>query len=79
MTAAKIAITLPQEQLAQVRRAVRSGQAETVSGYISQVLAQHERRESLQKLVDDLVREHGAPTKEERAWARRALSRRPRG
>jgi hypothetical protein len=76
MTAAKIAITLPPEQLARVRRAVRSGQAESVSGYIANVLAEHEQRESLRKLVDDLVEEHGEPTKEERAWARRALARR---
>jgi Arc/MetJ-type ribon-helix-helix transcriptional regulator len=76
MTTAKIAITLPQEQLTRVRRAVRSGQAESVSGYIAQVLAEHEQRESLQQLVDDLVREHGEPTKKEQAWARRALARR---
>lgn len=46
MTAAKIAITLPPEQLARVRRAVRSGQAESVSGYIANVLAEHEQHES---------------------------------
>jgi len=80
MTAAKIAITLPEEQLARVRRAVRSGQADSVSGYIARVLEEHQQRESLQKLVEDLIEEHGEPTQEERAWARRALAkRRPRG
>jgi Arc/MetJ-type ribon-helix-helix transcriptional regulator len=80
MTAAKIAITLPEAQLARVRRAVRSGQAESVSGYIAQVLEEHEERQSLRQLVDELVEAHGEPTKEERAWARRALAkRRPRG
>jgi len=78
MTAAKIAITLPEEQLARVRLAVSSGQAESVSGYIAQVLEEHEQRESLQKLLEDLIAEHGAPTKKERAWARRALARRRR-
>ncbi|HEY4158842.1 MAG TPA: hypothetical protein VGM29_12125 [Polyangiaceae bacterium] len=39
MIAAKIAITLPQEQLARIRRAVRSGRASSVSGYIANVLA----------------------------------------
>jgi Arc/MetJ-type ribon-helix-helix transcriptional regulator len=77
MTAAKIAITLPPEQLARVRSAVRSGQAESVSGYIAQVLAEHEQKESLQKLVEDLIAEFGEPTKEEKAWARRALASRP--
>jgi Arc/MetJ-type ribon-helix-helix transcriptional regulator len=75
MTAARIAITLPPEQLAHVRRAVRSGHAESVSGYIARVLAEYEQRESLKKLVSDLIEEHGEPKKEERAWARRALAR----
>jgi hypothetical protein len=78
MTAAKIAITLPPEQLARVRRAVRSGEAQSVSGYIAQVLAEHEQKESLRKLVEDLIGEFGEPTKGEKAWARRALARRPR-
>src|SRR4051812_21413041 len=42
MTAAKIAITLPREQLAKVRRAVRSGEASSVSGYIAGALAEKE-------------------------------------
>lgn len=78
MTAAKIAITLPREQLAKVRRAVRSGEAESVSGYITQVLTEHEERASLRKLVDELIAEHGEPTKEEQLWARSVLSRRRR-
>lgn len=77
MTAAKIAITLPQEQLARVKRAVRTGAAESVSGYIAAVLAEHEQRESLDRLVQDLIQEHGEPSKKERAWARNALGRRP--
>lgn len=76
MTVAKIAITLPREQLAKVRRAVRAGRAQSVSGYITQVLVEHEERESLTQLVDDLIAQHGEPTKQEAAWARRALSRR---
>jgi Arc/MetJ-type ribon-helix-helix transcriptional regulator len=78
MTAAKIAITLPPEQLAQVRRAVRMGEAASVSGYITRVLEEHQQRESLQSLVDDLIKEHGTPTREEEAWARRALGERRR-
>ena len=40
MTAAKIAITLPPEQLARAKRAVRSGRAESVSAYIVRALVQ---------------------------------------
>jgi hypothetical protein len=39
MTTSKIAITLPEKQLGRVHREVRSGRAESVSGYIARVLA----------------------------------------
>src|SRR5690606_29804104 len=39
------------EQLARVRRAVRSGLADSMSGYIARVLEEHQQRESLHKLV----------------------------
>lgn len=73
MTVAKIAITLPREQLARVRRAVRTGRAASVSAYIARALAEQDREESLAALVRDLVAEHGEPTKEEEAWARDVL------
>ena len=75
MTVAKIAITLPFEQLAKVRRAVSSGEASSVSGYIAGALAEKEERESLRALVAELKAEHGAPTKAEVLWAKRALAR----
>ena len=78
MTVAKIAITIPQEQLLRARRAVRTGQAESVSGYITRALVQQERRETLQALVNDLMAEYGQPTREETKWAKRALGRRRR-
>lgn len=78
MTAAKIAITLPREQLARVKQAVKSGRAESVSAFITQVLAEQEREESLQALVDDLIAEHGEPSAEDRAWAKRILRKRRR-
>ena len=76
MTAAKIAITLPREQLLKAKQAVKSGEASSVSGYIASALAEKEQRESLRALVDELKRDHGEPNKREIAWAKRALSRR---
>jgi Arc/MetJ-type ribon-helix-helix transcriptional regulator len=76
MTATKIAITLPEEQLDRVRRAVRAGRAESVSGYITRVLAEQEREESLRELVQDLIAQHGEPSREEKTWTKRALGRR---
>ena len=78
MTTTKIAITLPEEQLARVHRAVRSGHADSVSGYIARALAEQEREESLRVLLDDLIAQHGEPTQQEKIWAKRALARRRR-
>jgi Arc/MetJ-type ribon-helix-helix transcriptional regulator len=76
MTTAKIAITLPKEQLARVQRAVRAGRADSVSGYIARALAEQDREESLRALVRDLIAEHGEPSREEITWAKRALASR---
>jgi serine/threonine protein kinase len=79
MTASKIAITLPPDQLARVRQAVRRGRASSVSAYIAKALAEQDREESLADLLRDLVAQHGEPTAEERRWARRVVGRRSRG
>lgn len=78
MTTTKIAITLPEEQLAKVHRAIRAGRADSVSGYIVRALAEQERQESLRTLVRDLIAEHGEPTHQEVMWAKRALAPRRR-
>ncbi len=74
MTRAKIAISLPKEQLLNVRREVRAGRADSVSGYIAGVLAEHERRQSLRVLLGDLIDQYGEPAAEDIKWAERALS-----
>ena len=74
MTTSKIAISLPKEQLAKVNREVRAGRARSVSGYIARVLAEHERRESLQVVLRDLIEQHGAPSRKDIEWAERALA-----
>jgi len=78
MTTTKIAITIPEEQLAKVHRAIRAGRADSVSGYITRVLEEQHRHESLRELVRDLIAQHGEPTREEVLWAERALGRRRR-
>ncbi len=74
MTKSKIAISLPSEQLAKVHREVRAGRGDSVSGYIARVLAEHERRESLQALLKDLVEQYGEPTAKDIQWSERALA-----
>ncbi len=78
MTKAKIAITLPKDQLKRVRGKVRAGSAASVSGYISGVLAKEEESESLRDLLRDMDKRFGAPSPEDYEWARRALTRRKR-
>jgi Arc/MetJ-type ribon-helix-helix transcriptional regulator len=73
MTTTKIAITLPEEQLARVNRAVKAGRADSVSGYITRALVEQEREESLRSLVRDLIAQHGEPTQQEKLWAKRVL------
>ena len=79
MTTTKIAITLPEEELVKVHRAIRAGRADSVSGYIARALAENARQESLRDLVRDLIAEHGEPTQQEKKWAKRALPPRRRG
>lgn len=74
MTRSKIAISLPKDQLARVQQEVRAGRADSVSGYIAGVLAEHEKRESLRTLVQDLIEQHGEPSAEDLKWAERALA-----
>jgi len=74
MTRSKIAISLPKDQLVRVHREVRAGRADSVSGYIARVLAEHERRESLRELVGDLIEQYGKPAAEDVKWAERALA-----
>ena len=73
MTKSKIAISLPKDQIARVHREVRAGRAASVSGFISQVLAEQERRESLRELLRDLIEQHGKPSAKDIQWAERAL------
>ena len=75
MTKSKIAISLPKDQIARVRREVRAGRAGSVSGFIAQVLAEQERRESLRELLRDLIEQHGEPAAKDIKWAERALER----
>lgn len=69
----KIAVSLPDEQVAAIRQAVAAGRAASVSGYISTAVERAEREGSLVALLDDLDRELGEPGPADRAWADKAL------
>lgn len=74
MTRSKIAISLPNDQLARVHREVRAGRADSNSGYIAQAPAEHEQGESLRVLLRDLIKQYGEPAPGDTKWAERALA-----
>lgn len=77
MTREKIAITLPEEQVAAARQAVAEGRAASVSAYISQALARRTAEEEMAEVIAEIYAQSGEPTEEDRAWARRVLGVEP--
>jgi hypothetical protein len=69
----KIAVSLPDDQVAAARRAVAEGRATSVSAYIADTLAQRQDDEDLTALLADMAAEAGPPTAGDRRWARTAL------
>jgi antitoxin ParD1/3/4 len=77
MTREKIAITLPEEQVAAARQAVAEGRAASVSAYISQALARRSAEEEMAEIIAEIYAQAGEPAEEDRAWARRVLGVEP--
>jgi Arc/MetJ-type ribon-helix-helix transcriptional regulator len=73
MTRKKIAITLPEEQVAAARRAVAEGRSPSVSAYISRALARRDADDELRDMLAEIYTEVGQPDASDRAWARQAL------
>ena len=69
----KIAVSLPDEQVISIRRAVEQGRAPSVSGFISAAVARAQREDNLAQLLDDLDRELGPVDDADLAWADKAL------
>lgn len=65
----KIAISLPDEQVAAIKEAITEGRAASVSGFISAALARVEREDSLAHLLAELDRDLGPVGPDDIAWA----------
>ena len=73
----KIAVSLPDELVAEAKAAVRHGRAASVSAYVADCMRGTAKRETLRDVLDDIFDEIGHPTAEERAWAREQLGLEP--
>lgn len=71
----KIAVSLPDEQVAAIKRAVASGRAPTVSAFISAAVERAQKEDSLAAVLADLDRELGEPSEQAQAWAQAELRR----
>lgn len=69
----KIAVSLPDEQVDNARRAVAEGRAPSVSAYVSQALARRSADEELVEMLAEMDAELGPPSAQDYEWAERAL------
>ena len=75
MSKAKIAITLEPSTIARVRAQVRSHRSSSVSAYIAGAVSARLESESMARLVEDIQREHGRPSRKAKEWARAVLGK----
>ena len=75
----KIAVSLPDELVAQARAAVRDGRAASVSAYVAAAMAAQSERESLATVLEDWAAELGPPAEGDVEWAMKALGGSLRG
>jgi Arc/MetJ-type ribon-helix-helix transcriptional regulator len=61
MTTTKIAVSLPAELIARTRRAVRQGQASSVSAYVAAALEQKVTLDELSTMLAEMLAETGGP------------------
>jgi Arc/MetJ-type ribon-helix-helix transcriptional regulator len=75
MATTKITITLPDRQLAEIRKRVRNGESQSVSGFVKRAVeaSLDDSAEFLAMLDEALERTGGPPTPKERAWARSVI------
>src|SRR6266511_914914 len=64
----KIAVSVPEELVADVQRAVREGDAPSVSAYVTDALREKAKKGTLDELLDEMDRIYGPPSEEVRKW-----------
>lgn len=69
----KIAVSVPAELVQIAEAQVESGNASSVSAYVTTALEEKARLDRLAELLDEMDQILGPPSRRDRAWARRVL------
>lgn len=69
----KIAVSVPEEVARRVEVEVRSGNAASVSAYVTDALERIGRHEQLAEVLARMDKELGRPSARDKAWARHVL------
>lgn len=73
-TKTRVTVTVPDEVLEVARRDVERGTSPSLSAWVTEAAEAKARRESLARVLDDLLEASGGPlSAEEEAWARGQL------
>jgi hypothetical protein len=72
-TTERITVTLPTQVADQVRAKVEVGAAETVSGYIADLLVERFREENVERFLADMAAGGEPMTEAAREWARETI------
>jgi hypothetical protein len=76
MTRSKIAVSLPSDAVERARRAVRRGQATSVSAYVAAAMEEKAKLDELAEMLDEMLATTGGPmTAAERRAADVALGK----
>lgn len=75
MTSAKIALSMPTEILRRAKKEVVARKAKSLSAYVADAVDEKLRRDELVAILDEMDAEHGKPSKQATAWAKRVLAR----
>ncbi len=75
MSTTKVAVTMASDVLAAAKQAVKRGRAKSLSSFVSDAVGEKVQRDELLTVLDQMDAHYGNPSKADRAWAKRILSR----
>lgn len=73
MSMTRVTISIPEQIAAKAQRAVESGEADSVSGYFTQLAEREPDWAAARVVLDEMIAEAGGISEEDRRWARSVL------